>query len=371
MRSRTRNWVYSGLVLALLAGSQTGCKSGWKMPGGDMFSWGRKPSESTLMGNGPSVSTPGPSTTASNAPKSMPNPSSPGSNGAMSPALRSNPNQIVSNAVNPTATARPSGPGFGGYGPNGAAPQGGTPYGSAPNAGAPLGGAPYGTTAGVAPTPGAAATSNGYTTGAYATNQSRPPMNGAPSAYGQNMPAPQTQAPQIPLAQGTAPVPTGTPNYSYPTPNAPQSYAGMSVPPMNAPVAGNSNGALPPPVAPQGYNMIPPPASAAPNIARSGGGMYAPSVPQGVPAMNASSGSNLPPSIPPASQMPMAYGGNAPSSMPTMTPPAAQGANRYLPGSMSRNTPYDFSNQGPGAAPSAPAGTYPKTASDPTRSMNR
>ena len=52
MRSRLPNWIRLGMVLAVIAGTQTGCKSGWKMPGSDMFSWTRKPSESTLAGTG-------------------------------------------------------------------------------------------------------------------------------------------------------------------------------------------------------------------------------------------------------------------------------------------------------------------------------
>jgi hypothetical protein len=369
MRSHTRNWIHTGLVIAVLAGSQTGCRSGWKMPGTDMFSWGRKPSESTLVGSGPSVSTPG-AMTASAAPRSSsPTPSSLAST-PTSPASRSTPNAVNSTAVNPGAATRPAETNFGGYGPN------------AMN--------PYAATASAAPAPGAAAAANGYATGAYATNQVRAPM-GAPGApYGQpglNYPpsgvqpsaaqatAPQMQSPQIPLAQGAGPSSMAAPNYSYPAngpgmnPAAVPTYGGAPAPRGPATMANAPSMGLPPAAVPNGYPMNPPPASNGLPMARAQG-------PSGLPAVPVSTGSNLPPGLPSNAQMPMAYGGTAPSSMPVMSAPSSMGSAPYRPGSVGRSTPYDFSNQGPGAptpgvAPTTPASSFPRTATDPSSMMNR
>ncbi len=366
MRSRTRNWIQTGLLLAVLAGSQTGCKSGWKMPSSDMFSWGRKPSESTIVGGGPSVTAPGSAMAGNPARPTVGAPTSP--NGPLSPASRSTPNQVASTAVNPGGAVRPAGTQFGGYGPNGASP--------------------YGANAGAMQSPGAAASANGYTTGAYATNQTRPPLNTAPAPYGQSIngatpPSYQNQqfpnaSPQIPLAQGGVPLPTSTPNQSYPPAiPAPQAYSGMPVPQGPSTVAGVPGGGLPPASVPNGYNMMQPQGSMGAPVARSSAPGYTPTGSQGLPAVPVSSGGNLPPGLPPSNQMPMAYGGTAPSSsMPTMTNPAVTnpavtGSSPYRPGSVGRNTPYDFSNQGAGANPSAPATGFPRTANDPTGTMNR
>jgi hypothetical protein len=368
MRSRTRNWIYTGLVLALLAGSQTGCKSGWKMPSADMFSWGRKPSESTLVGSGPSVSSPGSAaagmSTRPNGPSPTSMASSPGS--PLSPASRSTPNAVNSTAVNPSSGVRPSGTNFGGYGPNA--------------------GPAYGANASAAPVPGAAASANGYSTGAYATNQSRAPMGLPGTPYGQGgmnlqasgvqpsaqpmsaspqMSVPQLPAPQIPLAQGTAPIPTATPNYNYPgaAPTAPV-YGGMAVPRGPAAMASGPGNALPPAAVPSGFPMNPQGATATLPPAR-------PAASQGLPALPVSTGSNLPPGLPPSTQMPMAYGGTASSSMPMMSSPASSGTSNYRPGSVGRNNPYDFSNQGPGAVPSAATPSFPRTAVDPNGNPTR
>lgn len=45
-------------LMLTMALSFTGCKSGWKMPGGDMFSWNRKPSPAALAAEGPSMTLP-------------------------------------------------------------------------------------------------------------------------------------------------------------------------------------------------------------------------------------------------------------------------------------------------------------------------
>lgn len=56
LKSRWGHWTCVGLVACSI--SATGCKSGWKMPGKDLFSWNKKPSETTLAGQGPSMTYP-------------------------------------------------------------------------------------------------------------------------------------------------------------------------------------------------------------------------------------------------------------------------------------------------------------------------
>nr|MCU0710057.1 hypothetical protein [Pirellula sp.] len=166
--------------------------------------------------------------------------------------------------------------------------------------------------------------------------------------------------PQMQVAQGNmpsqplpgGPIP-GAQGFSYPLPSSP-------VPQGPSLVAGVPNAAMPPAASmpqtgvPNGFNMIPPPAGTQP-----------------LPAMPVSGGASLPPSLPPTTQMPVAYGGGAPSSMPTVAPQTASRSGAYQPGSIGRATSYDFSNQGPGSAPAAPGNTLPRTANDPTGSMNR
>jgi hypothetical protein len=353
MRSRTRNWIHFGIVLALMAGTQTGCKSGWKMPSSDMFSWGRKP-DSTVIGSGPTVTTPGAPVAMSG--KTPGSPTAPTSNSPLSPSLRSTPNQINSTALNGPTPTRSNSSNLGGYGPNTSAPTlPGTNGSGLPGA------SPYGAMTGTAPTPGGAAASNGYTTGAYATNQPRlgamPALPyGQSSPYGQmpsmtvpQMPAPQMPAPQMPIAQSNVPnqpLPGG-PGFSYPLPSGPAPQSPQMV-------AGLPNASVPPTGVPNGFNMIPPPSGT-----------------QAIPALPVSNSNSLPPSLPPATQMPVAYGGGAPSSMPTVAPQTAARNGAYQPGSIGRSTSYDFSNQGPGSLPTAPVNTLPRTATDPTGSMNR
>ena len=88
MRMRLDHWTRLAVVVVAVAGTQTGCssgwnKSGWKMPGSDMFSWSRKPSESTLAGSSPSLAMPS------------------GQAGSpTSPALRNTPSPVSSTAAN-------------------------------------------------------------------------------------------------------------------------------------------------------------------------------------------------------------------------------------------------------------------------------
>jgi hypothetical protein len=318
MRSRVSNWVRLGVFAAVVAGTQTGCKSGWKMPGADMFSFTRKPSESTLSG-GPTVSmTP---TT-------------------QSPALKSTPSPIQSTALGGT---RPS------------------PYGASP----------AGATAGV-PGAGAAATANGYTTGNYATNPTRP----TPGANPYGAPVGPTSQPGFGTASSMANA--GAPAYGAPAYGAP-AYGAPSAAPGYGP-------GLPPPSHPAGAHSAMPMAG---SIPPAGGGYVAQAtvpptsygVPGYVPAGNSvnatpagySSNVNLPPSMPPTSSMPIAYGGTQP---PNTAPAGSQqfaAPSSYRPGSINRSTSYDFSNQGPGASgPMSPMPpSIPRTANELPGSVQR
>jgi len=253
--------------------------------------------------------------------------------------------------MNPNTASQPNGTNFGGYGPNTS---------------------PYGSTASASPVPGAAASANGYTTGAYATSQPRTSMGVNSAPYGQlasNQP--------IGIQQQPSPLPNANQSFNLPSSPvagpSPQVYGDMTVPRGPSSIASAPGGAVPPTAVPSGYSMpqpgftMPQPAAAAFNglpVARSASA-------QGLPAMPVSSGTNLPPGIPPDSQMPVAYGGSAPSSMPVMSNPASSGTAPYLPGSVGRNTPYNFSNQGPGAVPAAPTPSFPRTATDPYANPNR
>jgi len=346
MRSRLPNWIRLGMVLAVIAGTQTGCKSGWKMPGSDMFSWTRKPSESTLAGTGPSIAMPSAGTPTS-------------------PSTKSSPTPINSTALNNTKPSSPYGQGVT------------SPYGqpSAPNATNALGSVPGA---------GTAATQNGYSTGNYATTPQRP-MGGTAPNYGvPGGPAPtgNNQLAQNPYGQSAyglppngpaaggptagglvagGPVPTG------PVPGGPTAYgAPQGYPAPTRSVAGPNSL---PPTGSVAYGMTPPPA--APGV-----------VPNGIPNTNAyvpNAGTNsvptnmvsygagsLPPSLPPASSMPNAYGGGAAPSVPTYTGPAS-----YRPGSTARPTSYDFSNQAPAGGTAPGAAGYPRSATELPSNMNR
>ena len=117
MHSRFPIWVRSGLLLAVLAGSQTGCKA-WKMPGADMFPWSKKPSQDKLLGSKPPTNLPGSSATtlvqdSSGSGPAMSGPAmstSAASSGPVSPAPRNTPSPLPhkSMATRPPCTSRHS-----------------------------------------------------------------------------------------------------------------------------------------------------------------------------------------------------------------------------------------------------------------------
>ncbi len=300
------NWVRFGILIAVVASSQTGCKTGWKMPGADMFSWSRKPSESTLTGAGPSIP----------SPSSIP----------QSPALKSTPNQIS----NLSPSQRQVSP----YGTSGMS-----------------------TAANAAPTgAGAAATANGYVTGPYQTNNQKlaggtPPTPYAPSGF-----APPTNpnnvgaAPSYAVAPAGQSAPTGYGNLP-PTPNGVPNYG---APATSGAVATN----------------LPPTSYGAPS--------YNPVGAAGVPAMTAGyNNAGLPPTNGNLSSMPIASG-NAQANGLNSLPPQSASTAAYQPGSVKRQTGYDFSNQGQGAVnpgtnayPSYQGNAYPRTANEYQGTVNR
>ena len=148
MRTHITKWTKLALVIAAVAGTQTGCKSGWKMPGKDMFSWSKKPTESSLAGGNPSLTVSGSSTGSGLA-----------SNGSglatsgtpLSPALKNSPTSITNNSKSP-------------YGASSPAANANGPQGLASNA-------------------------NGYQTGPYMMSSAgRPTGYTAPTGYGNAQP---------------------------------------------------------------------------------------------------------------------------------------------------------------------------------------
>lgn len=330
MRSRLPSWVRFGLVLAVVAGTQVGCSSGWKMPGSDMFSWKRKPSESTLTGSGPSIQMPnGGASTASS------------STSGSSPASRNTPSPISSTAVN---GGRQSGP----YGQSNNANNGSGAGLSANTVGYQT---PVGTALGgprpAVPGAGGAATSNGFSAPyAAPTAQTTSAMYTIPPANG-GMP---NTVPPNPYSVAPAPTQFTNPQAAQPTPG-PYSLppAGLGLPPSG--VAG-----LPPSPAAPNF-AAPAPSQYPPNS-----NAYAPTGGSTVPAMPVGySTPALPPTAPSMSPaaLPVAYGGTAPSFAPTANPPVAPAPARvsmngsatgYQPGSTARPTNYEFSNVGPGTS---------------------
>lgn len=137
MKKLLANWTRLAVVVAVIAGTQSGCKSGWKMPGADLFSWSKKPSESTLAGSSPNLSMP-----------------SSGSS-PVSPASKSTPSALASTGAKSPYGTGSTGPSF-----------------SMPNTNAPvLGGA------------GTAAAQNGYTNGQYGMVSANARPGGAMPSY--------------------------------------------------------------------------------------------------------------------------------------------------------------------------------------------
>ncbi len=92
MRTKLGNWTRLAVVVVAMAGTQTGCKSGWKMPGSDMFPWSKKPSESTLAGSSPGLSMPSNSATS-----------------PMGPAYKNSPQALAGNGTGSTKPQSPYG----------------------------------------------------------------------------------------------------------------------------------------------------------------------------------------------------------------------------------------------------------------------
>ena len=279
MRTKLGNWTRMAVVVVAVFSTQSGCKSGWKMPGTDMFPWSKKPSESTLAGSSPSLSMP------SN------NPTSP-----IGPAYKNSPNPLASNAANPS---RPTSP----YGPS---------FNMPPNNPLASNGA------------GVSAGANGYSTGSYnmAGNANRPGGFTPPTGYGPPLqspngygnPPPQNALAGLPPAYGG--MPTGLP----PSQNSSAAYAPMG----NAGI----------PAMPAGYN------AAAVNMPQ--GNFPQSSMPNALPSSFQSAGPNN-------------------TSGPVVATQNYNGAAPYRPGSVGRQTSYDFSNQGAGAS-ALPPSSVPNTA---------
>ena len=289
MRTKLATWTRLALVVVAISGTQTGCKSGWKMPGSDMFPWSKKPSESTLAGSSPSLSMP-PSGS----------PSSP-----MGPAYKNSPSPLVSNAANPGRSSSPyggtTGPSFN-MPPNNASSHPGNQMAS--------NGA------------GVTSSANGYQTGQYntASNANRaggmppPTAFGAPSGYG--APAGGTGY-SAPPSNSMAGLPSSVPS------SMPPAYGGM---PTGGPIQSPSISSYPP----------------------MGGGVSA--IPAGF----------SPGAMPNTSQAQSSMPNALPSSLPNAFPPSPSsgasggqsygGAAPYRPGSVGRQTGYDFSNQGAGGS---------------------
>jgi len=101
MHSRFPIWVRSGLLLAVLAGSQTGCKA-WKMPGSDMFPWSKKPSQDKLLGTKPPTNLPSSNATTLVQDSSSSSGATSGgatSSGPVSPAARNTPSPIPNQSM--------------------------------------------------------------------------------------------------------------------------------------------------------------------------------------------------------------------------------------------------------------------------------
>ena len=302
MRTKLANWTRMAVVVVAIAGTQSGCKSGWKMPGTDMFPWSKKPSESTLAGSSPSLSMP----TSSSS--------------ALGPASKNTPSPLVSNAANP---GRPTTPYGATAGPSVNMPQNNAMAKQITNGPMPngqMGGSGSGISAGA----------NGYQTGQYnmagTANRSggmtAPTGYGAPTQQPNGFPSAPPQNAMAGLPSSMPPayggLPTGIP------PGMPQSPSISSYPPM-----GNAGGV---PAMPTGYSV----GSVNPMQAQS-------SMPNALPAPY------QPSSLPPSP-------GAGPATVQTYT-----GAAPYRPGSVGRQTGYDFSNPATGGAGLPPA-NVPNTA---------
>jgi hypothetical protein len=342
MRMKLAHWTRLAVVVVAVAGTQAGCssgwnKSGWKMPGSDMFSWSRKPSESTLAGSSPSLAMPS------------------GQAGSpTSPASRNTPSPVSSTAAN---AGRPN-------------PYGATSASTA-NATGPSFATPPGSMAGNSPSnamtggAGSAAMANGYTNGQYGmvsnagkqggftppTGYSAPTGYTAPTGYSAPAGYGATAGLSAPAANGagTSPAfantPMGMPPANMGAPGMPvptnQFQGGMP----NANALANNVPALPPayggPSVSSGINSAGTPA-------------YTGIANNGVPAMPVGLNAMAPGGLPaPSSSMPNAVPAGFQQTMPSVANQLPTSG--YRPGSVGRSTAYDFSNPNTGAkVPAAP-----------------
>jgi len=292
MRTKLANWTRLAVVVVVVAGTQTGCKSGWKMPGSDMFSWSKKPSESTLAGSSPSLSMPSGSPT-----------------GPVSPAQRNTPSPLANNAANGGRTGSPYG----------AANSSGPTFNMPPNS-------PLANTGGA----GTVASSNGYTNGPYGMVSNQPRPTGVPAQGGYG-------APNSAIANSGY----GAPANGY-SPNAPGSNAAVATGYAPAPNAYTANPSSLPPA----YGGLP--AGVGGSQAGMGASTYA-NNPLQAAGYNSGAVNQMPQPLPSPNQSSM------PNALPNAYPPSvatqqSNGAVPYRPGSVARPTGYDFSNQGTGGA---------------------
>ena len=296
MRTNLAKWTRLTLVVVAIAGSQTGCKTGWKMPGSDMFPWSKKPSESTLAGSSPSMSMPNSSTSP------------------MGPSYKNTPTPLVSSAANAGRANSPYGP-AGSSGPSFNMP----PNNAMANSQMVNNGA------------GVSAGANGYATGAYnmAGANSNANRSGFTPSSGYSAP------PQSPSGYSSAPPPNSLSGL-------PPAYGGM----------------------PSGFPQAP--SSTYPPVGN--GGVQALPVGYNPGAVNAMQPQSSMPNALPSSYQP-----TNPANGPSVATQAYSGASPYRPGSVGRQTGYDFSNQGAGGS-GFPAGV-PNTANGnglpPANSMYR
>ncbi|MFY8070965.1 MAG: hypothetical protein ACOVNQ_04720, partial [Pirellula sp.] len=188
MLSRFPNWVRSGLLLAMLAGTQTGCQT-WKSPSFNMFPWSKKPSADKIVGTKPPTNLP--TSSSSGVTSLAQDPSKSG--GPVSPATRNTPSPVP-----------------------------GTPTPNTNLASNPPG---------AIPSPGTAAANNGFTPGTYNVAQPRT-TPAAPNNFAANPNGSNPYAAMPPTTQPNGAVPSGalpngfTPNGSIPN----GSMSGASLP---------------------------------------------------------------------------------------------------------------------------------------------
>ena len=193
-----------GLIVTTI--STTGCKSGWKMPGKDLFSWNKKPSEETLAGQGPSMTYPT-SPAANHSPMAV-NSMGAGGSSSLNTGLVA---KSSGPSVSPTGygTTPPMAQGGGAAGANGY--QTG-PYGTSGAAGAYAArstSTPYGTALGSTPSASTGMT-GGYSAGPTSSTGAPPytPVGSQPMASNNPYASRPMATPSV-APSGTPAIPTG------------------------------------------------------------------------------------------------------------------------------------------------------------------